>query len=222
MGYIGGSREESLATCKGCPLLKREHGGKHTGKKPMCNAHYGTLGLAHAGLVNGLVAHPERNRTLERALADRWRGARFARFPALGDPARLTLRQLLQIKRLIRGDGLGLLGYTRFWREVGKASAKGRLMRQMFMASCGSLQEADEAFKEGWIPTVVMPYTQPPGFSRTPDGHPVILCPAQTPKGKVAGVTCNDCGLCDTHVNPGVGILFRDRGPNVPAAARRM
>lgn len=222
IGYIGGSREESLATCKGCPLLKREHGGKHAGEGPMCNAHYGTLGLAHNGLAKGVVAHPGRDRTLERALEDRWKGARYVRFPALGDPARLPGRQLWQIRDAIREEGLGLLGYTHFWRDVGKASSKGRLLRQTFMASCGSLREADIAFKAGWIPTVVMPHTQPPGHSRTPGGRPVVLCPAQTPKGKAQEVTCNDCGLCDRQENPGLGILFRDRGPNVPAAARRM
>ncbi len=222
MGYIGGSREESLATCRGCPLLRKRDGGSHVPGDPLCNAQYGTLGLGHTAMIRGMREHPSRDRSLERALGDRWAGAHYVRFPALGDPARISLAVLRRVLRQIRDSGLAILGYTHFWREVGKSSAKGRLLRRYFMASCGSLQEADEAIADGWLPTVIMPYTQPAGVIKTPAGHPAVLCPAQTPKGKVAKVTCNACGLCARQQNPGLVILFRDRSPTVLAKARRM
>ena len=57
-------------------------------------------------------------------------------------------------------------------------------------ASCESMQQADAAIAQG-IPAVCVVDNSQPVPARTPDGHRVVVCPAQT-----RDTNCNDCGLC--------------------------
>lgn len=218
VGYIGESREQSFSTCRGCPLLKPEHGG--TWKSgPMCNHQYSTPGLAHTSLIR---AHRSgKDRTLATALKRRLSMARYVRI-LLGDPARLKERQLREVKDAADAEGLGVLSYTHFWREASRTSTKGRLLRELCMASCHTLEEADEAIELGWSATVIVPHDDDDGAPRTtPAGNRAIMCPATATKSAPQPVTCNACGKCDPRQSRGEVILFKDTGPNVPAAARK-
>ena len=59
-------------------------------------------------------------------------------------------------------------------------------------ASTESLEDADKAMAQK-LPTVVVVPNDKPLPKNTPDGHKVVLCPAQV-EGK--SVTCSQCGLC--------------------------
>lgn len=56
-------------------------------------------------------------------------------------------------------------------------------------ASCDTLEEAQEAYDQGW-PTVVVVDEDSDG-EELPDGTPVVICPNQTD-----GLSCSECELC--------------------------
>tara|TARA_B100000287_G_scaffold400286_1_gene419351 strand:+ start:372 stop:1073 length:702 start_codon:yes stop_codon:yes gene_type:complete len=58
-------------------------------------------------------------------------------------------------------------------------------------ASTESLEDADKAIKKG-LPAVCVVDNSKETPTKTPDGHKVVVCPAQVRDG----VTCKDCGLC--------------------------
>jgi len=59
--------------------------------------------------------------------------------------------------------------------------------------SADSLTQADEYAKLGIAPvTVVLPENTPHRGNKTPDGLPIVVCPAQT----ADDVTCEKCKLC--------------------------
>lgn len=216
VGYIGEDRDQSYATCRGCPMLKPEHGGTWRPGQPMCNHQYSTPGLGHLNLIRAV--QKGQDRSLDRALRKRLLMARYIRLPLTGDPARLTYSQLREVRDRADEEGLGVLAYTHFWAEASQTSTKGRLLRSMCMASCHSLEEADEAIAAGWKATVVVPHTDDGATRTTPAGHKAILCPAQATKRMPNPVTCNACGKCDPSRNVGEVILFTDTGPTVPRA----
>ena len=57
-------------------------------------------------------------------------------------------------------------------------------------SSCESMQQADAAIAQG-IPAVVVVDNSKDVATHTPDGHRVVVCPAQT-----RDTNCVDCGLC--------------------------
>ena len=57
-------------------------------------------------------------------------------------------------------------------------------------SSCESMQQADVAVAQG-IPAVVVVDNSKDVPTHTPDGHRVVVCPAQT-----RDTNCKDCGLC--------------------------
>ena len=57
-------------------------------------------------------------------------------------------------------------------------------------ASCESMQQADECVADG-VPAVVVVDNSKDVPTHTPDGHRVVVCPAQT-----RDTNCKDCGLC--------------------------
>ena len=57
-------------------------------------------------------------------------------------------------------------------------------------ASCESMQQVDEVKAEG-VPAVVVVDNSKDVPTHTPDGHRVVVCPAQT-----RDTNCKDCGLC--------------------------
>ena len=57
-------------------------------------------------------------------------------------------------------------------------------------SSCESMQQAGECVAEG-VPAVVVVDNSKDVPTHTPDGHRVVVCPAQT-----RDTNCKDCGLC--------------------------
>ena len=57
-------------------------------------------------------------------------------------------------------------------------------------ASCESMTQADDAISAG-VPAVCVVDNSQPVPARTPAGHRVVVCPAQT-----RDTNCADCGLC--------------------------
>jgi len=188
--YIGRTREESKASCKGCPML--EDG--------TCYAQFGTPAIAHSGMAK---AHARgKDYTLETALGGSRRAAKMARLGAIGDPGALSLRYLKRAVAKIRGMGMDAIGYTHHWR--GRPDLAGVLM-----ASCDTIAQADEAMAMGYRAAVVLDVNHGSASFTTPNGAKGIVCPAIKAPGKV---TCNTCRLCDGS-KPGPIIGFPDHGP---------
>jgi hypothetical protein len=194
-GWVGATREETRASCAGCPLLDKG-----------CYAHSGAVALAaHAARK---AAAAGKDRSLGAAIAGAARSARMLRLTGIGDVGRSGVDVAIEVASEVAAAGLALVGYTHHWRESAVSAAwRGRLM-----ASTEKLQDADRAVAEGWRATVVVPEDYPQR-STTPAGRPVVVCPAQVPSSRV---TCNDCRLCDAS-RPGPVIAFRAHGNQATA-----
>ena len=188
--HIGRTREESKASCKGCPMLEDR----------TCYAQFGTPAIGHSAMVK---AHARgKDYSLETALAGSLRKAKMVRLGAIGDPGALSLRYLKRAVAKIRGMGMDAVGYTHHWR--GRPDLAGVLM-----ASCDTIAQADEAMAMGYRATVVLAANHGAASFTTPNGAKGIVCPAIKAPGKV---TCNTCRLCDGS-KPGPIIGFPDHGP---------
>ena len=199
--WVGRSREESKASCKGCALLAPPAG------EPRCYAHGGTPAMGHSSMIR--AAKRGTMYTLKRAIALAPRSVKMARFGVIGDPAALPDAYLAKAERIIRRHGMDVVGYTHHWRAAGKRLA-GRLM-----ASCDRLEEVDEAIAAGYRAAVVLPHDHASRRFTTPAGHKGIVCPAIMSDR----VTCNTCRLCDwSKSGPVIG--FPDHGPTAPRASK--
>ena len=177
-GWIGETREETKRSCAGCRLLGCG-----------CYAWRGRVGMAVGKLQAAAAREPEWKYSLKRALLEAPRSAKMARLAAIGDPGRLGKEMAAEITTMVRGAGMALVGYTQHWREEDVAASwRGRIM-----ASCLTVEEADEAAEAGWRVAVVVPRGAPRKL-RTPGGRTAMVCPAQI---KPKAVTCNNCRLCD-------------------------
>lgn len=74
-------------------------------------------------------------------------------------------------------------------------------------ASCETAAQADRAISKGLRAVFVVPSTEPRHHWRTPDGNPVVLCPAQ----RFDGMTCQRCQLCASRPQT-VAIAFKAHG----------
>ena len=174
--WVGSTRDESRASCKGCPLL--ESGD--------CYAQYGTPAIGHGSMIR--AAAKGKGYTLREALKGTKRSAKMARFGAIGDPGALSKRYLDKATKAVRSIGLDVIGYTHHWR--GRPDLAGT-----FMASCETLEQADEAIASGYRAAVVLPWDHSATRYTTPNGARGIVCPAMTAEAKGGSVTCNDCRL---------------------------
>lgn len=207
--YVGETRSDTWASCEGCDL-----------RESTCYAWHGTQ--ARFGLPKihaGFAREPQRY-TLARALKRRLADARIARVTAIGDPLRANRAELLASLHLIRRAGLGVVGYTHFWRDE-----DGEALKRELMASCDTPAQADEAIAAGWRATSVLPWghveAHGPLFV-TPAGHRGVVCPAQ----RLERVTCNDCRMCDPQhrvwrAGKVHAIGFLDHSPTARGEARR-
>ena len=108
--------------------------------------------------------------------------AQFIRLGAIGDPSATSKKEIAKIRKY----GLPVIGYTHFWE------GRGSHLRDICLASCGSVEEADLAVAKGWRATIIVPkdYDTPVSFS--PKNNRIVLCVnAQNKKFK-----CADCLLC--------------------------
>jgi hypothetical protein len=190
--YVGPTMEDARRSCIGCPWFRNG-----------CNAHegrriavLGKIEMGNAGdtLMEAVFKAPDAKRIRISAIGD------------VGGPNTVARAEVHSDVEKARSLGLGVLGFTHFWREERNAD-----LRPNFMASCEAalgktdLESADEALDAGWRPALVLspqtakPLLDPPtGDPRkgssivTPRGRRLLVCPFET-----FGRGCNECGLCD-------------------------
>ena len=168
--YVGETRADSLESCKGCPYLD----GK-------CYSQNGSVGWSHTSMIK---ANDRGSQDYSFGGGLKRAGqARFIRMGAIGDPSATPVRELKQIK----SHPLPVIGYTHFWET------RGSHLKDLCLASCGSIEEADRAIANGWRATVVVPkdYNKPVAFS--PDGNRIVFCPNALNKK----IQCEDCMICE-------------------------
>ena len=174
--YVGQTRQESIATCEGCELL-----GTVEEKGP-CYSQWGTVAWSHSSMIRS-HSQGRNDYSFEGAIQrDKKSQAQFIRLGAIGDPSATSKKEIAKIRKY----GLPVIGYTHFWE------GRGSHLRDICLASCGSVEEADLAVAKGWRATIIVPkdYDTPVSFS--PKNNRIVLCVnAQNKKFK-----CADCLLC--------------------------
>ena len=222
--WIGNSKEQVARTCceSGCPLLPTHKGGtfKKGNGKFGCYAWGGRVQMAAVRLWKTAKANPMAYK-LKNALANSSLNARLVRLSAIGDPVSLTQAQADEIIDGIaehnaeyrsKATKLRIIGYTHGWDQEGMHERWG----DHLMASCHSLEEADEAFEQGWRPALEATFAEDPGrIITTPKGNKLMVCPhllSDELKPKMVK-DCNACGWCAVSDSKfKMGIVF----PNHP------
>lgn len=115
--WIGATREESKATCTGCPLL--DNG---------CYARRARIAWGHSNVIRSV-----KDKSIEAALRGSIRSARYIRFGTIGDPSAIDPAVYDEHMRLARAYELGVLSYTYFWRT------RGSWLRGKALASCDTV-----------------------------------------------------------------------------------
>ena len=174
--YVGQTRQESIATCEGCELLRTVE------EKGPCYSQWGTVAWSHSSMIRS-HSQGRNDYSFEGAIQrDKKSKAQFIRLGAIGDPSATSKKEIAKIRKY----GLPVIGYTHFWE------GRGSHLRDICLASCGSVEEADLAVAKGWRATIIVPkdYDTPVSFS--PKNNRIVLCVnAQNKKFK-----CADCLLC--------------------------
>lgn len=167
--YIGRTRDETWASCEGCSLRPDNEGG--------C---YAWTGKVSRG-ANSVRRAANRGKAidLETVLERTPRSAKCVRFGAIGDPARVERSKVYADIELARSEGFKVLGYTHHWKQE---PWNGRL-KDNFLASCETLEQAADAESRGWLVSVAGP--------ESVEG--MVTCPHYTRPE----IQCNRCGLCD-------------------------
>lgn len=176
--YVGTTREESLSTCEGCELLGTVDENGLWEKGP-CYSQWGTVAWSHSSMIRSRNNDYSFEGAIQR---DKKRKAQFIRLGAIGDPSATSKKEIAKIRKY----GLPVIGYTHFWQSRGKH------LKDICLASCGSVEEADLAVAKGWRATIIVPrdYDTPVSFS--PKNNRIVLCVnAQNKRFK-----CADCLLC--------------------------
>jgi len=188
--FIGATRQDSLESCGGCPLLEQ-----------VCFAQNGTEAWAHGQIIRALARG--KDYSLAQALEYRDKDAAYVRFGAIGDPSALEPAQYFADEHACREAGLGVISYTHFWKSSGPRS-RGRHLKGHAMASCDTWQEAQTAVNRGWRATVHVKRLHALQ-GKTTQGARFTLCPAQRTHNRIQ---CNDCGLCDATKRAAEIIVF--------------
>lgn len=199
--YVGESVEEAWASCEGCALRDSKR----------CYAWNGTVAAGFWNILRGAKKSPAKY-TFGNAMAA-LNGARMVRVGALGDPSRVNHRTLRSNARYVRKRGMAFVGYTHHHREARNANLK-----DLLMASCETIEQADEAVSRGWRATTIVSWDFKGKRFITPAGNQALVCPAQT----TTNITCNDCRLCDaSRDTPFKVIAFKDHGPQTRHLIRK-
>lgn len=197
-GLVGATPAETRRSCRGCALLDAG-----------CYAWSGTVGWHMAATQEKARVDPHQV-TLEQALGQRLVSARAARLGSIGDPGRLPYARAKAIQEQLDAAGLALLAYTHFWKKRGGYSAAPQRNKEIMMASCDSIAEADEAIDRGWKAAAIGRHHEPGPVVKTPRGRRLLLCPAQSTHNQTQ---CNECLLCDPRrLVRYDGIVFRAHG----------
>lgn len=181
--YIGATRQESLSTCTGCPLLANKE----------CYAQFGSPALGHASIIRTAQKSGRDRYDIDTALQNVSEHANYMRFGAIGDPSAIKPEVFIEHEDKARSAGLGVICYTHHWRQPFAEHLKERSL-----ASCDTEADVAEALGAGWKRTTL--YTEDDAIHDKPqgtldNGARYFLCPAQ--RGTKKKVECNDCGLCD-------------------------
>lgn len=220
-GYVGVDKAETERSCEGCPL--RQDGcyhwlGARRAQASMQRAHAKDMAEVHSlGVHRAKEAMRRPHRySLKTAISNSRRMARYVRGAVGGDPWIFDRETVEGWANDVREAGFrGMLLYTHF------AADKGAHLQGLAMASVHSLEEADDRIDEGWRVALTSDDLKVPGSKRstlkdleewsgetftTPNGHRLIVCPAQH-----KAVDCNSCGLCDAqndHHGAVPGVVF--------------
>lgn len=189
--FIGVDREQSKATCAGCPLL----GGVkvETGKTARCYAHNGMVAMAHTQIIK---ASAWKDYSLTAALRTRRVDTKYVRLGTVGDPAYTDVKSYV---RTIKQAGLRVLGYTHFWQQFDN-------LKSYLMASCDNWAEVTRSVRQGWRASLWVDKAE--GRKGVKHGIRWAQCPAQYRKGLT---TCNSCGLCDASQGHLVPVIVFER-----------
>ena len=189
---IGKTREESLASCKGCKLLPKE-------AEIPCYSQHGTPAMGHHSQTRAYKRLTENGKSVEKytaehAIRNRHIKALMVRFGSIGDPARANRAELYSALLTCDIERLDPVGYTHFWREEFALD-----LRPWFLASCNTIAECEEAESMGWRTTLVVD---------CPDEYwdnGKYIGPARLAGGAVCfamtkpAVTCNTCRVCTSR-----------------------
>ncbi len=167
--YVGRTREETLRSCSGCALAPEGEGGCYAWSGRSCRGANSVRKAANRGRPSRLVDVLDRTP----------RSAKVVRFGAIGDPARVKRETVLADIALARSEGFKVLGYTHFWANEPRTG----VLRNNFLASCETEEQAREAAERGWLVALCGPHFYPG----------LLTCP----NFKRPEVQCNRCGLCD-------------------------
>lgn len=200
--WIGKTVAEAKASCDAvsCPLRPWARNGEVS-----CYAYGGKPVQGFSSLTKSVAAGADRS--IESAIQNRIASAKIIRVGGIGDPAVLPFDWWNRLNHLTKKAKLKIVAYTHGWRD--RPDLVG-----FSMASCDSLEQAEEAGRAGFRAAIatreVTPYTKPFNLS---DGSRVVVCPAIASKAQGRQtVTCNDCKLCVAS-NSGPHIAFPDHGP---------
>jgi len=207
-GYVGATKQQTETSCAGCKLRRKD---PKTGEGGGCYYWQGQTQGAHESMRVRERRHPDEY-TLEYALKNCRRTARYLRAAVGGDPNVFDRTTVQSWHDKTKAAGLqGVLAYNHFFKD------KGSHLKGLTMASCDTLEDADEAIDAGWRAAVTIDSHKLPGSKRkilnktpewageiytTPKNRKVILCPAQ-----VGRRDCNTCGLCDATKHNNVPII---------------
>ena len=199
---VGQTQKQVVSSCiqSGCKLLHTKLGGsgeyKELGLKP-CYAHNGSVSW---GTKNIFKALEKGSKTLEDySVYDGFRmsarTAKYFRCSSIGDISVVTPNRFKTILKEAAIYGLKPLGYT--------ADKTATHLKDSLLLSCPTMEETDEAVKNGWRATTIFKsWDGKKKTFTTPQGNKGIVCPEQTqaksgkeitPRNKI---TCNICGLC--------------------------
>jgi hypothetical protein len=169
--YIGLTQDETLQSCRGCPLSPKESGGCYAWSGRACRGANSVRKATRRGRPARLID----------AIARAPRAARIVRFGAIGDPARVHRHKLLADVETARAHDLGVVGYTHFWKDEPSTG----VLRRIFLASCETLESVERAQKLGWLVSLAGPVSAPG----------MVTCPNY----RRPEIQCNRCGLCDVE-----------------------
>ena len=210
VSYVGETREESYASCKGCPLDPTR---EDADSGDNCYSHPGTPGMAHSSMARkikrwkdaGKYAEVLTHYTIDRALAGRSWSAKYVRNVMLGDSARCDPKEVRSAHDKVREEELGWLSYTHFPFLVArrgdqdlycaslpvKGLKMGLFAQADYVIDALGFSRATVTLPSGWLNENGATFT-------TPAGKQGVVCYEQmaTALGK-RPLTCNNCGLCD-------------------------
>jgi hypothetical protein len=209
VGAIPVSTTESRSCPEECSL-KHPLPGRKNGP---CYGGFGPLGMHWKKVDNrerGSNFTPFCNRVRRFPAGQKWRHNQVGDLPQRKD-GRLHRRQCLQLA--------AASAHTRGWtythytplndhnaRTIADMNKTGGLVVNL---SADNMQDADKYYQLGIAPVVVvLPANAPVMGNKTPDGVPVVVCPAQT----VDSMTCEQCMLCK-HARRKSIVGFLAHGP---------